>query len=63
MRFETFAAVFCLAISENRAFFPKMKTLILLGMAALLASCATRGGCCSEGAAGRNGGEALGKTR
>jgi hypothetical protein len=38
-----------------------MKTLVLLVLAALLASCATRSGCCSEGASGRQGGEMLGK--
>ena len=52
-----------IGVSFIPGFDDSMKTLILLGMAALLASCATRGGCCSEGAAGRNGGEALGKTR
>jgi len=52
-----------IGVSFIPGFDDSMKTLILLGMAALLASCATRGGCCSEGAAGRNGGETLGKTR
>jgi len=52
-----------IGVSFIPGFDDSMKTLILLGMAALLAACATRGGCCSEGAAGRNGGEALGKTR
>ena len=54
---------FKLAFREFGVFDDGMKTLFLLMVAALLASCATRGGCCGEGSAGRETGAALSKTR
>ncbi|HEY8991056.1 MAG TPA: hypothetical protein VIM46_03700 [Luteolibacter sp.] len=40
-----------------------MKTLMVLLVAALLASCSSNGGCCGEGVEGRSPGAALGKAR